>query len=204
MGPIPREKVNLSLLTPKVFLCNPINAVMVGYKKGWGTHQLCLQSYCTHHMEYISDVCIIQECHRYLSFTNKFVYYPISPKIFLWNRYTEVCSAIKRMRATSMMSSKCFCTSCGMHKRGLYHSGGAFVQILQRTSPFIATECRKSSSEALKRLNGGMFGCKKEWVPLQLCLPNVSTHRMWYIQDIWIIQEVPWDRYPMNESIYHS
>ena len=54
-----------------------------GYNKRWETLQLCLPSVCTHHMNYIKDMCIIQERPQYWYSTNKSVPHPRMSKFLL-------------------------------------------------------------------------------------------------------------------------
>ena len=70
------------------------------------------------------------------------------------------------------------------------------VNLWTRLKIFVS--CRK-----MKLLNRGALGFKKGYVPLQLWLPSLRTHHIGYIQDVYVIQEVPWYWYSTNESIYH-
>ena len=55
-----------------------------------------LPSICTHHMEYIKDIYIIQEAPWYWYSTTEYVDHPRTPKTLLWNRWTEIHLAMKK------------------------------------------------------------------------------------------------------------
>ena len=90
------ERVSFPPKNTKNLALKPLHRGTFGCKKGWATLQLCLPSVCTHNMRYIKEVCIIQEVPGYRYSKNKYLSHPRTPKIQLWNRYTEVRLAVKK------------------------------------------------------------------------------------------------------------
>ena len=103
------------------------------------------------------------------------------------------------MSDTSIMTSKCLYIFHWLYIRCLYHSGSAMVRIPHER---VRLPPENAENPALKPRNRGTLVCKKRWAPVQLWLPSVCIHFIGYTQGVCIIQEVPWYRYPTNESVY--
>ena len=89
----------------------------------------------------------------------------------------KVRLAIKRMSATSIMTSKSLHTLYGLYKTSVYHSGSALVLILHEQ---IRLPPQNAQNLALKPLNGGTFGYKKDERHFN-CDFQVFAHIEWVI-----------------------
>ena len=132
---------------------------------------------------------------------NKSVYHPRTPKFSLWNCKTEVRLAIKKDERHLDYVFQVFCTHCtGYIKEVCIIQEVPWYWYSTNESVY---HIRTPKILLWKLLNGGMFGCKIGWAPLQLCLSSNCTLHMGYIKEVCIIQEWPPYWYFTNASIYH-